>query len=84
MGEVRRHFRDSAWSVKTPRSIKDRFLAVNAATTALAQDLGRAPTASELATHLELSREQVLEAIAARSSFQSGSLDKALADTTPP
>ena len=80
MGEVRRYFRDSAWSVKTPRSIKDRFLAVNAATTALAQDLGRAPTASELASHLEVSQEQVLEAIAARSSYQSGSLDEALAD----
>ena len=24
MGEVRRYFRDSAWSVKTPRSVKDR------------------------------------------------------------
>ena len=78
MGEVRRYFRDSAWSVKTPRGVKDRFVAVNAATADLAQDLDRAPTAGELAAHLGLSREEVLEAIAARSSYQSGSLDEAL------
>lgn len=77
-GEVRRYFRDSAWSVKTPRSVKDRFVAVNAAIAAMAQDLDRAPTAGELAARLGLSREDVLEAIAARSSYQSGSLDEAL------
>lgn len=80
MGEVRRYFRDSAWSVKTPRSVKDRYVAVNASTAEVAQDLGRAPTASELAARLGLSREEVLEAVAARSSFQSASLDEALAD----
>jgi len=83
MGEVRRYFRDSAWSVKTPRSVKDRYVAVNAATADMAQDLGRAPTATELAARLELSREEVVEAIAARSSYQSGSLDAALADDDP-
>ena len=30
MGEVRRYFRDSAWAVRTPRSVKDRYLAVAA------------------------------------------------------
>ena len=77
-GEVRRHFRDSAWSVKTPRSVKDRFVAVNNATAHMVQDLNRAPTASELAAHLGFSREEVLEAIAARSSYRSGSLDETL------
>ena len=66
--------------MKTPRSVKDRYVAVNAATADMAQDLGRAPTATELAARLELSREEVVEAIAARSSYQSGSLDAALAD----
>lgn len=79
-GEVKRYFRDSAWSVKTPRSVKDRFVVVNAAISRTAQDLGRAPTAGELAMHLEMSREDVLEAIAARSSYRSGSLDQVLGE----
>ena len=78
MGEVRRYFRDTAWSVKTPRSVKERFVAVNAAMARMAQDLDRAPTVSELAAHLGLPREDVLEATAAHSSYQSGSLDEAL------
>ena len=44
MGEVRRHFRDSAWSVRTPRAVKDDYVAVGRAVTTLSQDLGRAPT----------------------------------------
>src|ERR671921_2912917 len=70
MGEVRRYFRDSAWSVRTPRSIKDRYLAVGSATATLAQHLGRAPTVAELAEHLDISRDAVSEAVAAHGSYQ--------------
>ena len=44
MGEVRRHFRDRTWSVRTPRAVKDDYVAVGRAVTTLSQDLGRAPT----------------------------------------
>lgn len=77
-GEVRRYFRDVAWSVRTPRAIKDRYVAVGAATTRLGHQLGRAPTAGELAEHLQMSREEVTEAIAAHGSYQPTSLDAAL------
>ena len=80
MGEVRRYFRDSAWSVRTPRSIKDRYLAVGSATSAMAQSLGRAPTVPELAVHLELTRDEVAEAIAAHGSYHPASLDQTLGD----
>ena len=80
MGEVRRYFRDSAWSVRTPRSIKDRYLAVGSATSALAQTLGRAPTVLELAEHLDLTREEVSEAVAAHGSYHPASLDQTLGD----
>jgi RNA polymerase sigma-B factor len=80
MGEVRRHFRDSAWSVRTPRSIKDRYVAVGSATAAMAQNLGRAPTAAELAEHLDMTRDEVSEAIAAHGSYQPASLDESLGD----
>jgi RNA polymerase sigma-B factor len=80
MGEVRRHFRDSAWSVRTPRSVKDRYVAVGSATASMSQQLGRAPTAAELAEHLSMSRDEVAEAIAAHGSYQPASLDESLGD----
>jgi len=80
MGEVRRHFRDSAWSVRTPRSVKDRYVAVGSATASMSQRLGRAPTAQELAEHLGMSRDEVAEAIAAHGSYQPASLDESLGD----
>jgi len=80
MGEVRRYFRDSAWSVRTPRSIKDRYLAVGSATSALSQSMGRAPTVPELAAHLEVTTDEVSEAIAAHGSYHPASLDQTLGD----
>jgi RNA polymerase sigma-B factor len=78
MGEVRRHFRDSAWSVRTPRSVKDRYVAVGSATASMSQRLGRAPTAAELAEHLNMTRDEVAEAISAHGSYQPASLDESL------
>ena len=78
MGEVRRHFRDSAWSVRTPRSVKDRYVAVGSATASMSQRLGRAPTAAELAEHLDMTRDEVAEAISAHGSYQPASLDESL------
>lgn len=80
MGEVRRYFRDAAWSVRTPRSIKDRYLAVGGATARLSQDLGRAPTVAELAVHLDLTRDEVAEAVSAHGSYQPTSLDETLGE----
>ncbi|MCD2193952.1 SigB/SigF/SigG family RNA polymerase sigma factor [Actinomycetospora endophytica] len=80
MGEVRRYFRDSAWSVRTPRSIKDRYLAVGGATAALSQRLGRAPTVPEIAEHLGLGRDEVAEAVAAHGSYHPASLDETLGE----
>ena len=75
MGEVRRHFRDQGWSVRVPRRLKELHLAINAAVAELSQHNGRAPTASELASHLGLSREEVLEGLEAANAYQSTSLD---------
>ena len=47
MGEVRRHFRDTSWSVRVPRRLTELHLAITGATNELSQHLGRAPTPSE-------------------------------------
>jgi RNA polymerase sigma-B factor len=78
MGEVRKYFRDSSWSVRMPRRLKELHLAINAGTSRLSQSLGRAPTPSELAEHLGLSRDEVHEGLAAGNAYQSASLDDML------
>ncbi|WP_436497280.1 RNA polymerase sigma factor SigF [Actinokineospora sp. HUAS TT18] len=78
MGEVRRHFRDTGWSVRVPRRLQERHLALSAANSELAQRLGRAATPSELAAHLGLSKEEVYEGIEAGNVYRSQSLDELL------
>jgi RNA polymerase sigma-B factor len=75
MGEVRRHFRDHGWAVKVPRRLKDLQKQLVHARGELSQRLGRAPTASELAEHLELDRELVVQALIAGSNYSTRSTD---------
>ncbi|MQA16617.1 MAG: SigB/SigF/SigG family RNA polymerase sigma factor [Pseudonocardiaceae bacterium] len=77
-GEVRRHFRDHAWSMRVPRRLKDLHVSLGSAISELSQRHGRAPTASELAEHLQLPREEVLEGLEAASAYRSSSLDDLL------
>jgi RNA polymerase sigma-B factor len=62
-GEVRRYFRDATWAVRVPRRLKELHTDVNTATTALAQQFGRAPRPSELAAELRLPIEEIHEGI---------------------
>jgi RNA polymerase sigma-B factor len=78
MGEVRRHFRDASWSMRVPRRLKELNLSISAASGELAQRLGRAPMPSEIATHLDLSLEEVYEGLEAGNAYHSVSLDEAL------
>src|SRR5947209_13223400 len=49
MGEVRRYFRDFSWGMRVPRRLRELHVQISRATGDLAQQLGRAPTAGELA-----------------------------------
>ncbi|MFE0021115.1 SigB/SigF/SigG family RNA polymerase sigma factor [Amycolatopsis sp. NPDC059021] len=82
MGEVRRYFRDSGWSVRVPRRLKELHLALNRATTTLAQRWGKAPTAKELADHLDLDVEEVTEALIAGNAYQATSIDRPVSTET--
>jgi RNA polymerase sigma-B factor len=75
MGEVRRHFRDFGWAVKVPRRLKELQVQVNRAREELSQRGGRAPTASELAEHLGIDREAVVESTIAGSNYSTLSTD---------
>jgi len=75
VGEIKRHFRDTGWSVHVPRSLQERVLKVEQAEKALSGRLGRAPTVAELAELMELGQEEVLEAMEAGSAYEARSLD---------
>jgi RNA polymerase sigma-B factor len=75
LGEIRRHFRDHVWNVRLPRGLQELTMKVDKATTALTDELGRFPTPTELAAHLDLSVEEVLEALEADHARRTLSLD---------
>ncbi|MFC7449904.1 SigB/SigF/SigG family RNA polymerase sigma factor [Rhodococcus daqingensis] len=75
MGEVRRHFRDVGWSLRVPRRTKEIHLAIGKATGVLSQRLGRAPTPTELAAELSVSRADIDEALLAGNAYQTASVD---------
>ncbi|TCK21767.1 RNA polymerase sigma-37 (RpsB/SigB) subunit [Pseudonocardia endophytica] len=74
-GEMKRHLRDRTWSVKVPRGTKELAVAVDRASTALTNELGRSPRVSELATRLEVTVDDVVDALNALDSYQTRSLD---------
>jgi len=78
-GEIKRHFRDKRWQIHVKRSVQELMLQVRAATGPLAQELGRTPTESDLATHLRVSVTDLRQAQRAELAFQPSSLDAPMA-----
>jgi RNA polymerase sigma-B factor len=78
-GEIKRHFRDKCWPVHVKRSVQDLVLKVRKATSQLTQDLGRAPTQSEMARHLGVSCDDLRDAQRAELASRPSSLDTLLA-----
>jgi RNA polymerase sigma-B factor len=75
LGELRRHFRDRVWEVHLPRGLQERAMAVADAAQALGDERGRSPTVSDIATRLDLSEEEVSEALQADEARRTLSLD---------
>ena len=75
LGELKRHFRDKGWAVRVPRRLQELKLALTKAIGDLAQRLGRAPTVAELAAHLQMSEEDVLEVLESANAYSTVSLD---------
>ena len=75
VGELKRHFRDHGWAMRVPRELQEHALLVEREQQRLAVDLGRSPTASEVADALGLEVEQVVEARGAVSARRALSLD---------
>jgi RNA polymerase sigma-B factor len=75
LGELKRHFRDHGWSLHLPRDLQERILKVERVADELAKDLGRSPSVPEIGERMQLSEEEVLEAMDAAEAAATLSLD---------
>ncbi len=75
LGELKRHFRNTGWSVHVPRGAQELALRVDQATRRITDATGRPPPVQELAQYLEISVEDVLTGLEAGGAHYSASLD---------
>jgi len=74
VGELKRHFRDKGWDVRVPRRLQELRLEITKASGDLAQQLGRSPTVADLAEHLGVSEEDVIEGLDSAHAYRALSL----------
>ncbi|MFE3525231.1 RNA polymerase sigma factor SigF [Streptomyces sp. NPDC059161] len=75
VGEIKRFFRDTTWAVHVPRRLQELRVEIAKGKERLATELDRDPTAKELADHLKVSEEEVIEGLVASNGYTAGSLD---------
>lgn len=75
MGELKRYFRDKVWTIRVPRVLHDRLAAIETAAADLTEELSRPPSPRELAAHLQMDLDEVLEALAAKDQRRPLALD---------
>ena len=83
LGQLRRHFRDSTWLVRPPRDLQELWLEVSKARDELWQELGRSPTARDVADRLGVTMEHVTDALQLGATRVAESLDELLRPDDP-
>jgi len=78
LGELKRYFRDTGWSLHVPRGAKEAALEVRNAADELVDATGRSPTVTEIAIHLGRRTEDVVAALEAANAHFADSLDAPL------
>ncbi|MFJ5801785.1 SigB/SigF/SigG family RNA polymerase sigma factor [Streptomyces decoyicus] len=75
LGEIKRFFRDTSWAVHVPRRLQELRVDLARAAEQLSALLDREPTVKELAEHLQLPEEEVIEGIVAGNGYTAVSLN---------
>lgn len=78
VGEIKRHFRDKGWVIRVPRRIQELSKRINTVRMTLVQELQRQPKVDDIAKLLEVTPEDVLEAMEASKVYSPQSLDRSL------
>jgi RNA polymerase sigma-B factor len=76
IGELKRHLRDTTWSVHVSQRMRQRVLEVTRTADQLRGQLGRSPTAEEIAEALATPLVCVVEAAEAATAYDATSLDQ--------
>jgi RNA polymerase sigma-B factor len=80
VGELKRHFRDRTWSVRVPRRLQELRLAITGANSTLSNTLGRSPTVADIAAHLGISEDEVIEGLEGARAYNSTSLSTPISE----
>ena len=76
IGEIKRFIRDKTWSVHVPRRIKELGPKIRKTIEELTSDQQTSPTVAEIAEHLNVSEEEVLETMEMSRSYKALSVDR--------
>jgi RNA polymerase sigma-B factor len=82
LGELKRHFRDRTWSIRIPRRLQELSRAITRAREDLVQANGRQPTIADLAEHLDVDEEAVIEALESAHAYRATSLSRPVSAET--
>ncbi|MEU8786593.1 SigB/SigF/SigG family RNA polymerase sigma factor [Streptomyces sp. NPDC048637] len=74
LGEIKRFFRDTSWAVHVPRRLQELRIDLAQAMEHLSTLLDREPTVKELAEHMQLTEEEIIEGIVAGNGYTAISL----------
>jgi len=74
VGEIKRHFRDRAWSVHVPRRLKELNMKLTGLVESMSATLGRSPTVAELAAEAGVGVEEAVEALDSGRAYSAVSL----------
>ncbi|MFI7428157.1 SigB/SigF/SigG family RNA polymerase sigma factor [Micromonospora sp. NPDC049836] len=80
LGEIKRHFRDRTWNIRVPRRLQELRLRISEANGTLTQTLNRAPTVADIAAHLDITEEEVLEGLEGARAYNAVSLSTPIGD----
>lgn len=78
IGEIKRFLRDKTWSVHVPRRIKELGPKIKSTVEELTTQLHRSPRVAEIADVLNVTEEEVLEAMEMGKSYQALSVDHSI------
>ncbi len=80
VGEIKRHFRDKGWAIRVPRRLQELRISIGRATAELSHETGRSPTVAELAEHIGVTDEEILEGLESAQAYATLSLDASPAE----
>ncbi|MFO1445153.1 RNA polymerase sigma factor SigB [Bacillus sp. Bva_UNVM-123] len=78
IGEIKRFLRDKTWSVHVPRRVKEISSKIKKVEEELTNQYQRSPKIREIADYMDITEEELLEAMEMGKSYQAASVDQAI------